>query len=105
MAAAEQEVVAPTPERMIAEAKPRPSGFWERWVGKQMVFQTKGKAIITGTFKEFRNSFLFIENATVTGLKRRVNPSLVVLDRNFISHFHEQCPVEDVEQVDVTTSE
>ena len=84
-------------EAVISEPKPVKSGFWDQWVGKQMVFQTKGHAIVTGTFREFRNSFLFIEGATVTGAKKVVKPSLVVLDRNFLSHFHEVCPVEDKE--------
>ncbi len=80
----------------IQEPKPRHSSFWEQWTGKRMVIQTKGKAIITGTLKEFRNNFLFLEGATVTGLKRRVNPNLVMVDRDFLSHFHEECEIEQV---------
>ena len=97
MAAAERALKPASVSKIEEAPEGRPSGFWERWIGKRMVFQTKGRTIITGTLKEFRNTFLFIENAQVTGLKKRVNPNLVALDRNFISHFHEECLVEDVE--------
>lgn len=84
-------------EIQISEPHPVHSGYWQRWVGKSMVFQTKSKTIIAGTLKEFRNCFLAIENAKVIGVNKVAHAPLVMLDRNFISHFHEECPVEDVQ--------
>lgn len=95
MATAEQQVTEKKPV-IVAESGPKHSGFWDRFIGKQMVFQTKGHVLITGTLKEFRNTFLVIDAAQVTGKKYTVKPKEILLDRNYISHFHEQCEVEEV---------
>jgi len=99
MATAQQEITESKPV-VVTESKPKPSGYWDKWIGKQMVFQTKGHTLITGTLKEFRNMFLLIEVAQVTGKKYTVKPKEVMLDRNYISHFHEQCDVEEIEETD-----
>lgn len=95
MATAEQEVVEKKP-KTVSEPKPLPSGYWDKWIGKQMVFQTKSHALITGTLKEFRNMFLLIEQPRITGNKYAAKPKEVLLDRNFISHFHEVCELEEI---------
>lgn len=88
------------PERLrmttIQEApQGKPSSFWDEWIGKRIVIQTKGKAIITGKFKQFRNTFLFLEDAEIVGTRKVAKPGNVQVDRNFISHFHEECVLED----------
>jgi hypothetical protein len=95
MSTAEQAVAESKPV-VVAEPQPLHSGFWDRFIGKQMVFQTKGHVLITGTLKEFRNMFLLIEASSVTGKKYTVKPREVLLDRNYISHFHEQCETEEI---------
>jgi len=84
-------------EQVIREGTPLMSGFWDKWIGKEMVFQTKGTATIIGTFQGFRNLFLIIEPATVIGARYRVKPGEVLLDRNYISHFHEKVEVEEIQ--------
>lgn len=83
--------------KVTEQPQGKPSTFWEKWAGKEIVIQTKGKALITGTFREFRNTFLFLDNATVIGVKKVAKPSEVMVDRNFISHFHEKCELTDKE--------
>lgn len=83
-------------EATIKEPQPLHSTFWDKWIGKQIVIQTQGKALVVGTFKEFRNTFLIIENPTITGARYKTSPPEVLVDRNFISHFHEKVEVEDV---------
>jgi hypothetical protein len=83
-------------ESIITEPSPLHSKFWDKWIGKEIVIQTKGKALVVGVFKEFRNTFLVIEQASVTGTQKRVRPPVVLVDRNYISHFHEKVEVEDV---------
>lgn len=83
-------------QQIITETKPPHSSFWGRWIGKEIVIQTQGKALVIGTFKEFRNTFLVIENASVIGARFKVRPSEVLVDRNYISHFHEKTEVEEI---------
>ena len=95
-----EEIMA-TAEKQIKEVtivEPKPiftSKFWDQWLGKTMVIQTKGKAIVKGKFTEFRNTFLRIEDAEIVGARYTARPTVVMVDRNFISHFHEECPVEE----------
>lgn len=93
MATAEQEVAIK--EVVVKEPKPLRAGYWDQWIGKQMVFQTKGRATITGVLKEFRNMFLAVESATITGTRFTAKPKVVLVDRNYISHFHEVCELEE----------
>lgn len=60
-----------------------------------MVFQTKGRAIIRRVFREFRNTFLRIEDVEIVGVSHVAKPKEVMLDRNYISHFHEECELEE----------
>lgn len=83
-------------EQAIKEGTPVLSSFWDKWIGKEMVFQTKGAALIIGTFQGFRNLFLIVEPATVIGARFRVKPGEVLIDRNYISHFHEKTEVEEI---------
>jgi hypothetical protein len=82
--------------QIIQEERPLHSGFWDRWIGKEMVFQTKGSTMIIGIFRGFRNLFLIVESATVIGARFRVKPGEVLIDRNYISHFHEKAEVEEI---------
>lgn len=92
MATAEQQIVEQKPI-IVTESKPLHSSYWDKWIGKRMVFQTKSFTVISGTLKEFRNTFLCITDAQVSGTKHTAKPKEVMLDRNFISHFHEECEV------------
>jgi len=95
-ATAEATAEAKPKESIITEQRPLHSGFWDKWIGKEIVVQTQGKALVIGTFKEFRNTFLVIEQASVTGTQKRVRPPVVLVDRNYISHFHEKVEVEEI---------
>jgi hypothetical protein len=86
MAVAEKEVLAVT--------RPRNPGFWEKWAGKQIVIQTKGRIIITGTFRESREGFVILDSPTIKGIKKTVRPTEVMVDRHQIGHFHEVCASE-----------
>jgi predicted ATPase len=86
-----------TIQRVQEQPEGKPAHFWDQWIGKQIVIQTKGKTLIKGTFKEFRNTFLFLENTTIIGVKKVAHPKAAMVDRNFISHFHEECEVADKE--------
>lgn len=86
MAAAEQEV--------LKVERQRTPGFWAKFAGKEIVIQTKGRVIITGTFRESREGFVILDNPTIKGVKKNVRPSEVMVDRHQIGHFHEVCLAE-----------
>jgi hypothetical protein len=89
MAAAEQEI--------LKIERKRTPGFWDKWAGKEIVIQTKGRMIITGIFRESREGFVILDKPVIKGVKKNVRPTEVMVDRHQIGHFHEVCPVEDVE--------
>ena len=95
-ATAEAQAEVKPKEQIVGEPRPLHSNFWDRWIGKEIVIQTQGKALVIGTFKEFRNTFLVIENASVIGVRFKVRPGEVLVDRNYISHFHEKVEVEEI---------
>src|SRR6185295_3834492 len=79
---------APSPTR-IAERQAMHSRYWDRWIGKRMFFQMRNPNQVVGTLKEFRNGFLELTDATVTGTQRSMSVNPVLIDRNFIAHYHE----------------
>ena len=86
MAAAEKSLKIPR------EGKP---DFWAKWIGKEIVIQTKGRIIITGVVREFREKFLILDKPVIKGIKKNVRPTEVMVDRMQIGHFHEKCEMED----------
>lgn len=74
------------------EGKSYKQAFWEEWVNKQIVIQTKSRVIITGTVARFENHFLRLINAEIKGIKNLARVRTLMVDRDHIGHFHE--PVE-----------
>jgi hypothetical protein len=90
MVAAQQEV------KQKEQRERRPS-FWDQFAGKRMVFQTRGRIIITGTFREFAHGLLILDKPTIKGVRVKVQPPEVFLAREQVGHFHEECEQSKVE--------
>ena len=84
-----------------AVEKRRNPSFWDAFIGKRIVVQTKGPVIITGRFvTKTKNDFIVLEEPTITGRQVRTAPPQVFIDRSHIGHFHEECAKEKVAKED-----
>lgn len=71
--------------------------FWEEWIDKPIVIQTKGRALIFGIFKRFESGFLRIEEAEIRGVKNLAHVHTLMVNREHIGHFHEPATLEKLE--------
>lgn len=81
-------------EKSLRVPREREPDFWAKWIGKEIVIQTKGRIIITGVVREFREKFLILDKPLIKGIKKNVRPTEVMVDRMQIGHFHEVCEME-----------
>lgn len=87
MAAAQQEI----------ETKTTRPNFWDKFLGKRIVIQTRGRLIITGTFREYApNHFLVLDQPVIKG-SRTAKPPEVYVALAQVGHFHEECELEPKE--------
>lgn len=76
---------------------PTPKSFWDRFLGKRIVIQTRGRAIITGIYRECTpDHFLALEQAVIKGT-RTVKPPEVYVAIGNVGHIHEECELEPKE--------
>lgn len=87
----------PVTLRGPGEGKSFKQRFWSEWIGKQIVLQCKGRAIIIGTLRSFENGFLRIEDAEIKGIKNLAKVRTLMVDRDHVGHFHEPGEVEKLE--------
>lgn len=80
------------------EGKSFKQRFWGEWVGKQIVLQCKGRAIIIGTLRAFENGFLRIEDAQIKGVRNLARVRTLMVDRDHVGHFHEPGEIETLDE-------